>query len=189
MDKEQWCLMEETGGRLKIKMPSYQYRDSHVKDKTVSPTVLSLTWESPYLGKTVFILRRGPGSLFSFAWPVFIPRYFRHPLSSTLNSHSKTESVIYNQSKNLRFTAHPYDDQGFSPNAAAGSHSLIGHLPWEKYLRDRIPSSRRNSCPGKISMTRAWLCFLLLLIWRKHLTVSPERSCGGLWERWGSKSG
>ena len=43
-------------------MPSYQYRDSHVKAKTVSPTVLSLTWESPYLGKTVFILRRGPGS-------------------------------------------------------------------------------------------------------------------------------
>ena len=42
-------------------MPSYQYRDSHVKDKTVSPTVLSLTWESPYLGKSVFILRRGPG--------------------------------------------------------------------------------------------------------------------------------
>ena len=41
-------------------MPSYQYRDSRVKDKTVSPTVLSLTWESPYLGKTVFILRRGP---------------------------------------------------------------------------------------------------------------------------------
>ena len=50
-----------SGGRLNIKMSSYQYRDSHVKDKTVSPTVLSLTWESPYLGKTVFILRRGPG--------------------------------------------------------------------------------------------------------------------------------
>ena len=48
-----------SGGRLNIKM-SYQYRDPHVKDKTVSPTVLSLTWESPYLGKTVFILRRGP---------------------------------------------------------------------------------------------------------------------------------
>ena len=48
------------GGRLNIKMSSYQYRDPHVKDKTVSPTVLSLTWESPYLGKTVFILRRGP---------------------------------------------------------------------------------------------------------------------------------
>ena len=43
-------------------MLSYQYRHSHVKDKTVSPTVLSLTWESPYLGKTVFILRRGPAS-------------------------------------------------------------------------------------------------------------------------------
>ena len=49
------------GGRLNIKMLSYQYRVPHVKDKTVSPTVLSLTWESPYLGKTVFILRRGPG--------------------------------------------------------------------------------------------------------------------------------
>ena len=31
------------GGRLNVKMLSYQYRDSHVKDKTVSPTVLSLT--------------------------------------------------------------------------------------------------------------------------------------------------
>ena len=30
-------------------MSSYQYGDSHVKDKTVSSTVLSLTWESPYL--------------------------------------------------------------------------------------------------------------------------------------------
>ena len=48
------------GDRLNIKMPSYQYRDSHVKDKAVSPTVLSLTWESPYLGKMVFISRRGP---------------------------------------------------------------------------------------------------------------------------------
>ena len=36
---------------------SYQYGDPHVKDKTVS-TVLSLTWESPYLEWTVFILRR-----------------------------------------------------------------------------------------------------------------------------------
>ena len=53
------------GCRLNIKMPSYQHRDSHVKDKTVSPTVLSLTWESPYLGKTVFILRRGPACYFS----------------------------------------------------------------------------------------------------------------------------
>ena len=42
-------------------MPSYQYRCYHIIDKTVLPTDLSLTWESPYLGKTVFILRRGPG--------------------------------------------------------------------------------------------------------------------------------
>ena len=53
-----FILRQGPGSRLNIKMSSYQYRDSHVKDKTVSPTVLSLTWESPYMGKTVFILRR-----------------------------------------------------------------------------------------------------------------------------------
>ena len=31
-------------GRLYIKMSSYQYWDPHVKDKTVSSTVLSLKW-------------------------------------------------------------------------------------------------------------------------------------------------
>ena len=71
---KQECM--KSGGRLNIKMPSYKYtdstvasihrefdkyRDTHVKDKMVSPTVLSSTWESPSLGKTVFILRRGPG--------------------------------------------------------------------------------------------------------------------------------
>ena len=40
----------------------YQYKDPHVKDKAVSwPS--SLTWESPRLGKTVFILRQGPGDI------------------------------------------------------------------------------------------------------------------------------
>ena len=53
------------GGRLSIKMPSYQYRDSHVKHKKVSPTVLSLTWEFPYMGKTVFILRQDSWHLFT----------------------------------------------------------------------------------------------------------------------------
>ena len=48
-----WC-------RLNIKMPFSQYRDFHVKDKRVSPTISSLTWKSPYLGKMVFILRQGP---------------------------------------------------------------------------------------------------------------------------------
>ena len=38
-------------GRFNIKMLSYQYSLT---------TVLSLTWESPYLGKMVFILRQGP---------------------------------------------------------------------------------------------------------------------------------
>ena len=58
-----FILTQGPGDHLNVKMPSYQYRDSHVKDKTVSPTVLSLTWESLYLGKTAFILRQAPGSL------------------------------------------------------------------------------------------------------------------------------
>ena len=53
--------VQEAGGRRNIKMLSYQYKDSHVIDKTVSPTVLSLTWESPYLENMVFILRQHPG--------------------------------------------------------------------------------------------------------------------------------
>ena len=54
-------------------MSSYQYRDSHVKDKTVSLTVLSLTWESPYLGKTVFILRRSITLIARFMVPTWGP--------------------------------------------------------------------------------------------------------------------
>ena len=42
------------GRRLNIMMPSYQYRDLHVKDKTVV---------RPIHRKTVFILRRGPNGL------------------------------------------------------------------------------------------------------------------------------
>ena len=72
-------LNRETGGRLNIKMLSYQYRDSHVKDKTVSSTVLSLTWESPYLEKTVFILRRAPGSY-------LMPLTSQHPFSRWLGT-------------------------------------------------------------------------------------------------------
>ena len=55
LTNSKWLM--ETGGCLNMKMPSYQYRDSHVKDKTVSDRLI-LTWESPYLVKTVFILRR-----------------------------------------------------------------------------------------------------------------------------------
>ena len=54
-----WYLYTESGGHLNINMPSYQYRDYHVKDKTVSPTVLSLTWESPYPGKDGLYIETG----------------------------------------------------------------------------------------------------------------------------------
>ena len=32
----QKCMLMESGSRLNIKMSSYQYKDSHVKDKKVS---------------------------------------------------------------------------------------------------------------------------------------------------------
>ena len=79
-------------------MPSYQYRDPHVKDKTVSPTIFSLTWESPYLGKTVFILRRGPGN------------HMHVKISTHRFSLNKLEKL---QERVLRFVFHdatfPYD--------------------------------------------------------------------------------
>ena len=47
-----------TGGRLNKKDSLTRYGNSHVKDKTA---VRTLTWKSPYVDKTVFILRRGGG--------------------------------------------------------------------------------------------------------------------------------
>ena len=55
------CTRTQGAVSLYIKMPSYQFRDPHIKDKTVSWLSSSLTWESPYLGKTVFILKQHPG--------------------------------------------------------------------------------------------------------------------------------
>ena len=49
-----------SGGRLNKKDGLTRYGNSHVKDKT---SYLSLTWKSPYVDKTVFILRRGPESV------------------------------------------------------------------------------------------------------------------------------
>ena len=46
------------GPRLNIKTVLSTYGDFHVKDKTA---VLSLTWESPYLVRPSFLLRRPPG--------------------------------------------------------------------------------------------------------------------------------
>ena len=41
-------LLWEPGPRLNVKTIFSRYGDSHVKDKTVGETVLSLTWESLY---------------------------------------------------------------------------------------------------------------------------------------------
>ena len=57
-----WTNNQEWGVHLNIKMLSYQYRDSHYKDKMASRLFYMFIMEIPILGKTFFILRRGPGS-------------------------------------------------------------------------------------------------------------------------------
>ena len=65
-----WVYWNTIGrGGLNIKMLSYQYRNPHVKDKTV----LYLTWESSYQGKTVSVLKLSPGSLHKLS--VFMCRF------------------------------------------------------------------------------------------------------------------
>ena len=51
---------ETSGPRLNIKTVLSTYGDFHVKDKTAVKDVLSLTWESPYLVRPSFLLRRPP---------------------------------------------------------------------------------------------------------------------------------
>ena len=53
---------------LNIKIPSYLYRNSHYKDKTLSRQS-HLYNGHPIPVKTVFILRRGPGNQHSWYWP------------------------------------------------------------------------------------------------------------------------
>ena len=63
-----------SGGCLNIKMSSYQYRNYHVKDKTVSPTILSSTWESPYWERRSLYWNRAHGTSrrYQRAWEYLI---------------------------------------------------------------------------------------------------------------------
>ena len=56
---------ETPGPRLKIKTIFPRYGDSHVKDKTVGETVLSLTWGSIYWQDDIFILIWPPRGWFN----------------------------------------------------------------------------------------------------------------------------
>ena len=53
-----WLASPLPGSCFNIKMSSYQYRDP----QDDLPAVLSLTWETPYQGKMVFLLKQGPVS-------------------------------------------------------------------------------------------------------------------------------
>ena len=49
-----------SGPRLNVKTVFPRYGDSHVKDKTVGETVLSLTWESPILVRRHIYIETAP---------------------------------------------------------------------------------------------------------------------------------
>ena len=53
------CWLSAPGDRLNIKMSSYQYRDPHVKDKTVSRPSYLLHW-NPIPGKDGLYFEAGP---------------------------------------------------------------------------------------------------------------------------------
>ena len=61
-------ITENSNIKCRITLMAFQWRRTkgRLNTNTVfnryGETVLSLTWESPYLEKTVFILRRGPGA-------------------------------------------------------------------------------------------------------------------------------
>ena len=69
---KQWLMMiwwcKEPGPNLNIKTVFPRYGDSHVKDKTVGETVLSLTWGSIYWWDGIFILRRPPRQQQPWYW-------------------------------------------------------------------------------------------------------------------------
>ena len=66
--------------RLNIKTVLSTYGDFHVKDKT---DVLSLTWESPYLVRPSFLLRRPPVYWFIFGLDNGLSAARRQAITST----------------------------------------------------------------------------------------------------------
>ena len=86
-------VSSESGACLNIEIPSYQYRNPHIKDKTV----LSLTSESPYLGKTVFILRWGLDLYSAFVNAVVhaVSHYIELYCSKTRLDYSLTFMIIF----------------------------------------------------------------------------------------------
>ena len=56
-------------------------------------TVLSLTWESPYLGKTILILRRGPG-IYRFVYIIMMVADALVPDNGQATSNHHAASVV-----------------------------------------------------------------------------------------------
>ena len=60
------CAVKPPGPCLNIKTVFPMYGDSHVKDKTVGETVLSLTWEIPILVRRHLYIETAPWTLFQY---------------------------------------------------------------------------------------------------------------------------
>ena len=86
----------QAGARLNIKLPSYQYRDSHGKEKR-SHDRLIFDMGTPFTGKTVFILRWGPGSqqlMCEYCIYYWSSLYLRMPLHQTMRGHQHTQGYL-----------------------------------------------------------------------------------------------
>ena len=128
-------------GRLSIKMSSYHYRDPHVKGKTV----LSLTWESSYLGKMIFILRRRPGwKAVKFTYVADLTAITEQSSARTTRPHRKcTICKWYNN--NHENTVHPitwwrHQMETFSALLAfcAGNSPVTGEFPAQRPVTQSI---------------------------------------------------
>ena len=83
------------GGRLSIKMSSYQYKIPMLKIRRSRDHLIIFNMGIPILGKTVFILRRAPGWHISFpiiSWPR--AKYVKF-LSNVMNKYIKERSHLY----------------------------------------------------------------------------------------------
>ena len=87
--------MLNPGDLLNTKMPSYQYRDSHYKDKTVSrPSYLYDG--NPLHGKTVLTLKRRPDELINVWWEHSVKNIFQFSIILWLfyiADHSMTQTM------------------------------------------------------------------------------------------------
>ena len=163
----QWCVWLPypiTGGCLNTKMSFYQYRDPHVT------TVLPLTWESPYLGKTVFILKWGQAPYYQYNYESIGLRHRVIPQHTSMELFFDIEIVSLGSLATLSYFFRDRASDVIVPLYSVGcSISMprkvrfvfITNEMFLKYVDDRIPCDTR-------------VVFIYLLITQYHYHYYAE---------------